>query len=228
MGNTSGCHNNFLGDYAGTCTSSGSSNNMLGGLAGRNNDTGSHNNFLGCKAGCKIFTGCHNTFIGELAGCNVTTGSCNIVIGPRVNTSGTTAASEVYIDSGTGNAACFSGSFSAWGNTSDCRDKSNVNDLGQGKDFLAQLRPVKFEWDFRDEDNKNGTTQGTGEAGFLAQEVQQLVAEHNAEYLRLVDENNPEKLGIYKSNFIPVLVKAVQELIEENKEIRSRLDNIGA
>jgi hypothetical protein len=160
--------------------------------------------------------------MGACAGCDITAGSNNFIVGNFPGTA--TASNNVILYSGTGNAACFSGSFSAWGNTSDCRDKTNVSSLTQGKDFLAQLRPVKFEWDYRDEENHNGSTQGTEEAGFLAQEVQQVVDENQAEYLKLVNETDPNNLSLYKANFIPILVKAVQELTEENKEIRSELD----
>jgi len=118
---------------------------------------------------------------------------------------------------------CFNGSFSAWGNSSDSRDKTNVETIGVGRTFLGQLRPVKFEWDYRDEENRNGSTQGTEEAGFLAQEVKQVVDDNNAEYLKLVNENDPEKLGLYKANFVPVLVKAIQELNQEVENLKAEI-----
>jgi len=37
----------------------------------------------------------------------------------------------------------------------------------------------------------------------------------------LVDDNNPDDLGIYKANLIPVMVKAIQELDTELTELRT-------
>jgi len=228
--NTTGCYNNFFGAYAGYDNTTGCNGNFFGYYAGRVNTTGTCNNFFGRAAGRCNTTGNNNNFFGESAGLTNTTGSNNISIGARNLFTGGREVSnyQVILDSGSGNAACFAGSFSSWGNTSDCRDKTNISNLSQGKDFLAQLRPVKFEWDFRTEVKKNTPTQGTEEAGFLAQEVQEVVANNNAEYLNLVDESCPEELGLYKANFVPVLVKAVQELTAENQELRAEIAAIKA
>jgi hypothetical protein len=66
------------------------------------------------------------------------------------------------------------------------------------------------------------------ETGFLAQDLQQAVSDNNADYLNLVDESDPDNLSIYKSNLIPVMVKAIQELSQENDELKARLAAIEA
>jgi hypothetical protein len=221
---TTGNNNIFMGgNRTGCSNTSGSNNIFLGSSAGRYNTTGQFNIFLGFDGGEANETGSNNIFIGRYAGKGGTANSCSISIGCRSLVSGN---NQVFIDSATGNAACFSGSFSAWGNTSDCRDKTNIGELRQGKDFLAQLRPVKFEWDFRADNKKNTPSQGSEEAGFLAQEVQEVVEAHNAEYLHLVNSDNPEELGLYKANFVPVLVKAVQELTAENETLKSQVETL--
>ena len=71
-------------------------------------------------------------------------------------------------------------------------------------------------------------TQGTVEAGFLAQEVLEVVEAHDADYLGLVGTNDPENLTLAKANFVPVLVKAVQELTEENTQLKTRVEALEA
>jgi len=242
--NSTGNGNVFLGEFAGRDNTSGSYNVFLGDGAGRNNTTsffniaigsnpgnssvmGTGNQFIGAYAG-KVNTGDYNILIGHCAGCDLSSGSCNIYIGKRFGTGTSSGSNQVVIDSGTGNVACFSGSFSSWASSSDCRDKTNIGNLREGKDFLAQLRPVKFEWDFRAEMKRDTPTQGTEEAGFLAQEVLEVVEANNADYLGLVGTNDPENLTLAKANFVPVLVKAVQELTTENQELRTRLEALEA
>jgi len=222
-------HNIFLGYQAGYCNSASNAcnNYFFGRCAGYHNQSGNNNTFLGAYAGFNNSSGYNNTFFGTRAGCNNTTGTCNVVIGPA-NVPVATNSNQVVISSGSGNAACYSGSFSSWSNTSDCRDKTNIQTLQNGRDFLAKVRPVKFQWNFRDEKKKNLPLQGQEEAGFLAQQLQEVVAEYAADYLRLVDDNSPDDLGVYKTNLIPVMVKAIQELDAENTLLKTRLEALEA
>ena len=48
------------------------------------------------------------------------------------------------------------------------------------------------------------------DAGFIAQELQE--AQTSYKYLRLVDDENADKLEASEGNLIPLLVKAIQEL----------------
>jgi len=225
--NTIGERNNFFGCCAGANNTTGNDNVAIGVCAGRSLSGGSNNVHIGKFAG-RSTSGSNNILIGQCAGCDLSTGSFNIYIGARFGTGSSSGSNQVVIDSGSGNVACFSGSFSSWASSSDCRDKTNIGNLREGKDFLAQLRPVKFEWDFRAEMKRDTPTQGTEEAGFLAQEVLEVVEAHNADYLGLVGTNDPENLTLAKANFVPVLVKAVQELTTENQELRTRLEALEA
>jgi hypothetical protein len=102
---------------------------------------------------------------------------------------------------------------------SDARDKTDIVDLPLGLEFVNDLRPVKFTWEQRD---SNPVKDGTSEAGFIAQEVQQVEEYHNAsEYLGLIYDENPDKLEMTPGKLIPVLVKAIQELTARVKLLES-------
>ena len=106
---------------------------------------------------------------------------------------------------------------------SDRRDKTDIVDLPIGLDFVNKLRPVKFKWQHREENIKNGRI----ETGFIAQELQVVQNESNAEYVRCVDEANPDKLAAGYDKLIPVMVQAIKELSAENTALKQRLDAAG-
>ncbi|MBA4153597.1 MAG: hypothetical protein C0512_04525 [Flavobacterium sp.] len=104
-------------------------------------------------------------------------------------------------------------------NTSDAREKKNIQNLTYGLDELMQLRPVSFEWK---KDDGSGT-----KLGLIAQELQQVLPEVVRDWDWEVDEQGNRKkvtspiLGVYYSDLIPVLIKATQEqqlVIEKQKE----------
>jgi hypothetical protein len=83
-------------------------------------------------------------------------------------------------------------------NTSDARQKKDIQQVSYGLNEVMKLKPVSFAW-------KNGTD-NSRKIGFLAQEVQSLIPE-------VVKEGNDanKTLGIFYSDLIPVLTKAIQE-----------------
>jgi hypothetical protein len=117
-------------------------------------------------------------------------------------------------------------------NTSDERDKSNITNLDYGLAEVLKLRPVSFNW-------KEKPQWGT-KLGLIAQEVKDVVSEVvvHGELDTFKDENgNPQpksdKYGIYYSDLIPVLIKAIQEMNtnaeEQNaliKKLEREVDNL--
>jgi hypothetical protein len=92
---------------------------------------------------------------------------------------------------------------------SDARDKKDVVELRAGLDFVKSLRPVEFVWDDRDENGKHDIN----DFGFIAQELKSAQEEvEMADILKLVYDENPEKLEASYGKLIPILVKAIQEL----------------
>ena len=103
-------------------------------------------------------------------------------------------------------------------NTSDRRAKENIEDITHGLEEVKSLRPVSYTW-------KDSPERGT-KLGLIAQEVQPVVKE-----VVHVGDDEDQTLGLYYSDLIPVLIKAVQEqqeIIDGERagkaELSARLD----
>jgi phosphoribosyl 1,2-cyclic phosphodiesterase len=74
------------------------------------------------------------------------------------------------------------------------------------------LEPVSWDWDRRD-----GTMDGKKDSGFVAQEVDEVIQDWEAEDIlpSLLNKNNNEAWEVGNAALIPVLVKAIQELKKE-------------
>jgi hypothetical protein len=82
---------------------------------------------------------------------------------------------------------------------SDQREKENIRTLDVGLNEVLSLQPRRFDW-------KDGSALNV--AGFVAQEVQQVLPDLIEEY-KINDEEN--RLGLKMGDMIPTLVKAIQE-----------------
>jgi len=109
-------------------------------------------------------------------------------------------------------------------NTSDRREKKDIQNLNYGLDEILNLKPVRFRWKAKPEQGEK--------LGLIAQDLLEIIPEvvKTHEYVRADDSQNttPEKkaldrLGVYYTDLIPVLVKAIQEQQEiidsQNKKI---------
>jgi hypothetical protein len=192
-----------LQNYAGTGNGY---NTAVGYFSGNNNTTCQYNTYLGAGAGFSTTSGSQNVFLGYQAGDNVTTGSNNTVIGNGADASSATVSNEITL----GNTSittlrCNTQTISS---LSDGRDKTEVEDLPLGLDFINTLRPVKFKWETRDGNGKDGAY----DAGFIAQDLQSAQSASDAEYLNMVMDENPDRLEACYGQLIPVLVQAIKDL----------------
>ncbi|WP_298904200.1 tail fiber domain-containing protein [uncultured Psychroserpens sp.] len=95
-------------------------------------------------------------------------------------------------------------------NTSDRREKKNIKVLNYGLNEILQMNPVSFKWkNRRDQDTK---------LGLIAQDLLELVPEVVKSYTWEKDELSGEltkkelkRLGVYYSDLVPILIKAIQE-----------------
>lgn len=102
-------------------------------------------------------------------------------------------------------------------NTSDLRDKTNIQQLPYGLKEVLRLQPVSYEW--------KDAHYGQAKLGLIAQDVLEVLPEvvktHDWESGEAEGEGRVEeldRLGIYYSDIIPVLINAIQDqnqLIEE-------------
>jgi hypothetical protein len=238
---TSGDYNVVVGYNAGTGLTTGSSNVLIG-TTTTGTITGNDNTCLGDQAGKILAGGGSNTYIGNKAGVEATSGSNNTCVGHDAGRTGSPGGS---IGTGSNNLHLGDENVSScqiqtdWTVASDQRDKTDFTALDIGLDFVNALKPYTYKWDKRikyvseeDRDTINLDTithDGTHkedwlDIGFKAQEVE--VLEKAAGY-KIADKTNlttsltgdGKQYGIKYSNFVPILVKAVQELSAKVKAL---------
>ena len=100
----------------------------------------------------------------------------------------------------------------AWAYGSDRRIKENINYIQTGLDKILALKPATF--DYIDGVKNN--------IGWIAQDVQEVIPEA----VNTISEIN-DQLTLKSDYIVPYLVKAVQELSQQNQDLKSRLDKAG-
>ena len=215
-----GDKNIFLGNNAGKSTigtGTATLNVGIGVDSMKNITSGASNVGVGDDTLIAITTGSDNVAIGDKAGNSLTTATNCIVIGHEADASAVDATNEITL--GDSNITSFRCNTQTISSLSDARDKTDVQELPEGLDFISKLNPVKFQWQTRDGNGKDGTY----EAGFIAQELQSAQQEADADYLGLVMDANPDRLEASYGKLVPMLVKAIQELKSEVEQLKANV-----
>ena len=198
-----------------------STGNVFVGKSAGDNVSGAFSNFntaLGHEAlSGASNTGGANTALGCQAGDNITSGSNLTCVGNEADASSGTATNEVTL--GNSSVATLRCNTQTISSLSDARDKTDVQELPEGLAFINSLNPVKFQWQTRDGNGKDGTY----EAGFIAQELQSAQQYADADYLGLVMDSNPDRLEASYGKLVPMLVKAIQELKSEVEQLKANV-----
>ena len=221
----SGNGNNGIGYESLYNINGGAYNVGLGMRAGRQMNTGDNNTLIGSICGYNVTSGDDNTFVGRNAGYHngsvstygTTTGSNNTVIGAFAVASSATVSNEITL----GNASITSlrCNVQTISSLSDERDKTAIEDLPYGLDFINDMRPVQFTWNRRD-----GSLGAKPDMGFIAQELYDIELDHSStSRTRLVNWENPSKLEADYLRSYPILVKAVQELSAKCDALEARI-----
>ena len=95
-----------------------------------------------------------------------------------------------------------------WVSTSDRTKKHNIENISYGLEEVLALRPVGFKW--------NGTNKE--DIGFIAQEVKEVIPE--------VVHGEEGEMTLSYGQMSAVLTKAIQELEEENNDLRKRIEEL--
>jgi hypothetical protein len=109
--------------------------------------------------------------------------------------------------------------------TSDLREKENIEEISYGLEEVMQLHPVSYTW-------KKWPEDGT-RLGLIAQEVESVIAEvvKKEKDIRKDEQGNVTSAGEYTyglsyDQLIPVLVKAIQEQQARIVELEGRITEL--
>ena len=220
----SGGYNTGIGMDCLRDLTSGQHNAACGRGAGRNIESGSNNTFLGNNSGFDLTTGSNNTFVGYAAsqtGSNdLISGSNNTIIGANARSTSSSMANTIVLgDPNITGLQCNVQSISA---LSDERDKTDIQDLTLGLDFIKAMRPVQFTWNRRD-----GTLGTRKEVGFVAQELQEVEMDFNSKNrTHMVNDDDPSKLLAAPMQSYPILIKAIQELSAKVDSLQAEVNTL--
>ena len=188
--------------------------------------------------------GSNNVCIGGMAG-RLITSSNNICIGSDSGTqyapSGEITNLGDRISLGNDNIGYFYCATSTI-TTSDGRDKADVEDFTAGLDWIESMRPIVYRWDKRnwykvkdEEGNLVSKSEPDGthkknqkHIGFIAQEVLEIEKAHgfanDKEDMLTVNLNDDDTAyGMKYERVVPILVNAIKELSQSNKELSTRI-----
>jgi len=244
LNNTTGRYNTANGNYALSLNTSGRYNVATGNYAMRDNTTGNFNTAHGTFALYNNITGTQNTTIGYAAGYFSPDNISNATsIGSLAYA---TASNRVRI----GNTSITQiGGQVNWSILSDGRFKNNVEDNVPGIEFIKQLRPVSYNYDYEAYDKHSGfsiekSSQMDDEAikawkeqqkknekivytGFIAQEVEEIVKKDNYNFSGVVaPENEKDHYSIRYAEFVVPLVKATQQQEEKLDEQNAKIEQL--
>ena len=215
--NTTGNSNSFFGMNAGAANTEGYSNSFFGGSAGYANTTGYYNSFVGQSAGYANTTGNSNSFFGMSAGAANTTGTNLTCVGYNAQASSAGATNEVTL--GNSSVTTLRCNTQAITGLSDRRDKTDIEPIPLGLDFIRDLKPSRWIWNCRD-----GSRVGDEDTGFVAQDLDDAQQMHGYEIPGLVFKPNDDRWEASSSKLLTVAIKAIQELAAKVDMLEAQID----
>lgn len=209
--NTKGSDNTAIGFQALAVNNTGN-NNVANGVLALSKNISSNNVAMGHSALFNNVSGSGNTAIGYNSGTasDNLTNTTTIGNGARVSSSNTIQLGNAAITTIAGQVP--------FTTTSDRRLKEDIKTIPLGLDFVNKLRPVEYI-------RKNNELK-TKEWGVIAQELQQTLEAVNYKDAGIVQEDGTEEkqLSVRYTDLIAPMIKAMQELSMENKELKQRIE----
>jgi hypothetical protein len=228
VANVSGINNTAIGQRALGSNIGGQRNTATGvqALAGLN--AGDDNTAIGEDALLYNASGSGNTAAGASSGTasNVPNANNTVSIGNHGYLNG--ASNQAFL----GNlSTLWNGGNKVWSTFSDARIKNHIEEDVKGLDFILRLRPVTYyrsisaaiaitgDHETRDYPEKYDVEK-IKESGFLAQEVEQATMESGYNFSGItIPKKSHELYTLSYESFVVPLVKAVQELAEQNTQL---------
>ncbi|MEP6514234.1 MAG: tail fiber domain-containing protein, partial [Parafilimonas sp.] len=239
--NSTGIKNTADGNFALQFNTIGSQNTSVGYFSLHNTSASDGNTAVGYGAGYIFNNGYYNVFIGANTDVNGSDYYNVISIGQGTIC---TAPSQVTM----GNSATNSyRAYANWSNISDGRYKKNMKEDVPGLQFINKLKPVTYTLNATAIDNflhknipadKNLSAEGKAVmdkgfkekeqiryTGFVAQDVETAAKELNYDFSGVDAAKNENDLyGLRYAEFVVPLVKAVQEL-DQNQKVEVKIQN---
>ncbi len=230
--NTTGSYNTVAGTYSENRNTTGSGNVTSGYISLYDNTTGGANTGIGMEALYSNSTGSDNTAVGAYANVSSGTLSNATALGASAMV---TASNSVRIGS---SSVTSIGGYANWTNFSDGRYKKNIQSNVPGLAFINKLNPVTYTLDIDGIEaqlQKGSSTVPSGSpsisndpvmkqamqdksavtyTGFVAQDVEKAADSLNFVFSGIDKPKDAEQsfYGLRYGDFVPPLVKAVQEL----------------
>jgi hypothetical protein len=239
--------NIVIGGSAHCVATSGNSNIAMGTFTARSITTGSRNVFIGKQAALDMTIGGCNVALGYSALSNAVESCFSVVVGHNAGNKicATGGCNTILIGSCSGfDALCCvttANNIAIFGNNvtdciiqkvattvpSDCRDKTDIGDMGLGLDFINEICPISYKFDDRGWYKNGAVPDGSKKdakcrVGFIAQNVVTAEQCYNPNGPLLIANNDREdRYTITETNLIPALVKAIQELSAKVDELEN-------
>ncbi|MEP6465765.1 MAG: tail fiber domain-containing protein [Parafilimonas sp.] len=231
--NTTGIRNSVNGEYALLQNTTGSDNTADGQDALHNNQSGNNNTACGAQA-LYSSTGNGNTAIGYTA--NVAGGASNaMALG-----NGAIANAGNKIVLGNSSVTVISG-LVGWSIFSDGRFKKNIKENVPGLAFINKLKPVTYNLEIKKFDQFLGkkdslinsmakeyaVSEKKMHTGFIAQDVEKSAQQIHYDFDGVNHpQNDKDNYSLVYADFVPSLVKAVQELSKINDDKDEKIDSL--
>jgi trimeric autotransporter adhesin len=231
--NTFGEGNTAVGVKSLDSNINGRGNVGIGAGALRSNKYGVYNVGIGTTTGDSNQNGSYNTFLGFGA----RPFSDNFNNATAIGHGATTTASD-QVRLGNYLVTSISG-YTGWTNISDKRFKKDIQQNVPGLSFIKKLKPVTYHLDMDaiagllktpDSLRKKESELLKGkilQTGFIAQEVEAAAKELNYDFSGVdAPKNENDFYGLRYAEFVVPLVKAVQELEEQNTLLKSEIEKL--
>lgn len=164
-----------------------------------------------------VSSGVRNVGLGPFSGSSITTGSFNTLLGNNAQPSSATIDHEITL--GNTSTVALRCQVTTITSLSDARDKTDIQPLNAGLEFVEALNPVSFTWNMRD-----GGKVGEADTGFIAQDLQMAQEWAGVTIPGLVYDVNPDKLEAGYGKLIPVLVQAIKDLSAKVNLLEAQLE----